>query len=62
MVSFISALIVLIVLLAVGTFLQPLPRACLGSIIMVALINMLKQVMDLRSLWHISLVDAVGVN
>ena len=60
MVSFISAVIVLIVLLALGSFLEPLPRACLGSIIVVALINLLKQALDLKYLWRVSLIDAVG--
>ena len=50
----------LIVLLVVGTLLEPLPRACLGSIIMVALISMMKPVLEVKNLWHVSLIDAVS--
>lgn len=38
---------------------EPLPKACLGCIIMVALIGMLKQVGEVCRLWRISLVDTV---
>ncbi|OQV14592.1 Solute carrier family 26 member 6 [Hypsibius exemplaris] len=58
MVSLVSATIVLIVLVALGRFLEPLPRACLGCIIMVALINMLKGAMEIVRLWKVSLIDA----
>ncbi|XP_055337640.1 LOW QUALITY PROTEIN: pendrin-like [Paramacrobiotus metropolitanus] len=57
-VSYVSAVIVLIVLVALGKYLEPLPRAVLGSVIMVALIGMLKQVTDVVRLWKISLIDA----
>ena len=57
-VSLVSAVIVLVVLVALGRFLQPLPKACLGAIIMVALINMLKGALEVQRLWKISLIDA----
>ena len=57
-VSLVSAGIVLVVLLALGKFLNPLPRACLGAIIMVALLNMLKSVTEVKKLWKVSLIDA----
>lgn len=57
--SIVSALVVLIVLVALGKYLEPLPRAVLGSIIMVALLNMMKQVTEVYRLWRISLIDAV---
>ncbi|OQV14267.1 Pendrin [Hypsibius exemplaris] len=57
-VSLVSAVIVLIVLVALGQFLQPLPMACLGSIIMVALINMMKGALDVQKMWKVSLIDA----
>ncbi|XP_055336088.1 solute carrier family 26 member 6-like [Paramacrobiotus metropolitanus] len=56
-VSIIAALFVLVVLLKLGTLLESLPEACLGSIIMVALINMLKQISEVTKLWSISFVD-----
>ncbi|GAU92774.1 hypothetical protein RvY_04814 [Ramazzottius varieornatus] len=58
LVSLVSAVIILVVLLALGKFLNPLPRACLGAIIMVALINMLKGVLEVKKLWKVSLIDA----
>ena len=58
LVSLISASIMLTVLLLFGKFLEPLPRACLGAVIMVALLNMLKSVTEIKRLWSISLIDA----
>ncbi|GAV08961.1 hypothetical protein RvY_18577 [Ramazzottius varieornatus] len=56
-VSVVAACFVLVVLLALGHLLEPLPEACLGAIIMVALINMLKQVTEIGRLWKVSLID-----
>lgn len=58
-VSIIAASFVLMALFALGPFLEPLPEACLGSIIMVALINMMKQVSEVSRLWSISFIDTV---
>ncbi|OQV17037.1 Sulfate transporter [Hypsibius exemplaris] len=57
LVSVIAAMFVLVVLLALSPFLEPLPEACLGAIIMVALINLMKQVTEAGKLWQISLID-----
>ncbi|OQV17022.1 Pendrin [Hypsibius exemplaris] len=56
-VSIISAAFVMVVLLAMGHLMEPLPKACLGCIIMVALIGMLKQVGVIRKLWKVSAID-----
>ncbi|OQV14262.1 Solute carrier family 26 member 6 [Hypsibius exemplaris] len=58
MVSLVSVIVVLIVLVALGKFLQPLPRACLGAIVMVALIGLLTGVLEVKKLWKVSLIDA----
>ncbi|GAU92773.1 hypothetical protein RvY_04813 [Ramazzottius varieornatus] len=58
LVSLISASIMLTVLLLFGKYLEPLPRACLGAVIMVALLNMLMSVTEVRRFWRVSLVDA----
>lgn len=38
---------------------EPLPRACLGSIVMIAVLRILEQVVGLVHLWRISFVDWV---
>lgn len=60
LVSIVSALLVLIVLVALGKYLEPLPRAVLGSVIMVSLLTMLNQLTEIYRLWKISLIDAVS--
>ncbi|XP_055336068.1 solute carrier family 26 member 6-like [Paramacrobiotus metropolitanus] len=56
-VSLVQSTIVLVVILALGPLLQPLPRACLGGIVMVAVIHLLEQAVELVHLWKISFVD-----
>ncbi|GAV08959.1 hypothetical protein RvY_18575 [Ramazzottius varieornatus] len=56
-VSLVQCTIVLIVILALGPLLEPLPRPVLGAIVMVSLFHLLEQVAELYHLWKISFVD-----
>ncbi|GAU96812.1 hypothetical protein RvY_08199 [Ramazzottius varieornatus] len=56
-VSLVQCLIVLIVIVALGKYLEPLPHPCLGAIVMVSVLKLMMQVLELRKLWTISLVD-----
>ncbi|OQV19501.1 putative Solute carrier family 26 member 6 [Hypsibius exemplaris] len=57
-VSIFAAGLMLIVLLFLGNLLEALPKACLGCIIAVALIGMLKDIWLVRKLGKISAIDA----
>ena len=47
------------VMLALGKFLEPLPKPCLGAIVMVSVLHLLAQVVQLHKLWKLSLYDWV---
>ena len=60
-VSIVSCAVILIVILALGFLLEPLPKACLASIIVVALTGLLGQVTEIPKLWKVSAVDTVSL-
>ncbi|XP_071961597.1 prestin-like [Antedon mediterranea] len=53
----ISAILILIVLVAIGPFFESLPNCCLAAIVVVALRGMFRQFLDLRTLWQVSTID-----
>ncbi|KAM9319254.1 solute carrier family 26 member 9 [Gastrophryne carolinensis] len=55
--SFFVMMVVMITMLALGTYLQPLPKAVLGALIAVNLKNSLKQLSDPFYLWKKSKLD-----
>ncbi|ERL84981.1 hypothetical protein D910_02404, partial [Dendroctonus ponderosae] len=57
--SIVSCLILLVILLWVGPFFEPLPRAVLAGVIVVALKGMLLQVLEFWKFWKLSKVDAL---
>ncbi|OWA54520.1 Solute carrier family 26 member 6, partial [Hypsibius exemplaris] len=57
MVSVVQCAIVAVVIGALGQYMEPLPRACLGAIVMVSVLKLLFQIVQLVRLWHLSLVD-----
>ena len=59
-VSLVQCVIVLIVIVALGKYLEPLPHPCLGAIVMVSVLKLMFQVLELKKLWTISLVDWVS--
>ena len=56
-VSFVSGIIVLVSLLAIGPFFSVLPKALLSAVIAVNLRGMFKQFHELKPLWNFSKVD-----
>jgi solute carrier family 26, other len=58
---FIGAIIILVVILVVGPLFEPLPKACLASIIVVALRGLLLQVKDLLKYWKFSKIEFVSI-
>ncbi|XP_026511033.1 solute carrier family 26 member 9-like [Terrapene carolina triunguis] len=59
MASFFVALVVMITMLALGIYLNPLPKAVLGALIAVNLKNSLKQLADPFYLWKKSKLDCL---
>ncbi|RNA41759.1 solute carrier family 26 member 6-like, partial [Brachionus plicatilis] len=57
LVTIIASSVVLTVMLWLGPFLEQLPKACLGSIIVAALLNLLLQVRDLPYYWRLDRLD-----
>ncbi|KAL4645972.1 solute carrier family 26 member 6-like isoform X1 [Arapaima gigas] len=57
--SAISAIVILIILLKIGELFEQLPKAVLAAIILVNLHGMMKQFMDIRSLWRTNRVDMI---
>ncbi|KAF3859634.1 hypothetical protein F7725_022033 [Dissostichus mawsoni] len=57
-----SAIIVMIVTLAVGFLLEPLPKSVLGAVVIVNLKGMLMQVREVPYLWKRDKPDCVGFN
>ncbi|XP_058805489.1 solute carrier family 26 member 6-like isoform X2 [Phymastichus coffea] len=57
--SIISCLILLVILLWIGPFFEPLPRCVLASIIVVALKGMLVQAKELAKFWKMSKIDGI---
>ncbi|XP_046815512.1 sulfate transporter isoform X1 [Vespa crabro] len=57
--SIVSCSILLIILLWIGPFFEPLPRCILASIIVVALKGMLQQATQLIKFWKLSKSDAI---
>ncbi|XP_066247895.1 prestin-like [Euwallacea similis] len=57
--SLVSCLILLVILLWIGPFFEPLPTAVLASVIIVALKGMLWQVLDFWTFWKLSKIDAL---
>ncbi|CAB3368392.1 Hypothetical predicted protein [Cloeon dipterum] len=54
-----SLIIIVFILLWVADFFEPLPRAVLASIIVVALRSILLQILDLPSFWRLSRADGI---
>ncbi|CAF0714401.1 unnamed protein product [Brachionus calyciflorus] len=59
LVTLIASSVVLTVMLWLGPFLEQLPKACLGSIIIAALVNLLLQVKDIPYYWKLDKLDFV---
>ncbi|PSN43443.1 Prestin [Blattella germanica] len=57
--SLVSCLLLLIVLLWVGPFFEPLPRCVLAVVVVSTLIRMLLQVTEVRSIWKLSKLEAL---
>ncbi|OXU22031.1 hypothetical protein TSAR_012510 [Trichomalopsis sarcophagae] len=57
--SIVSCLILLVILLWIGPFFEPLPRCILASIIVVALKGMLVQAKELAKFWKLSKIDGI---
>ncbi|XP_018008724.1 solute carrier family 26 member 6 isoform X1 [Hyalella azteca] len=55
----VSAFVILWVLLFVGPIFEVLPKACLASIIVVALKEMIMKVFDMIAMWKVSKVDSM---
>jgi MFS superfamily sulfate permease-like transporter len=55
----IASILVLIVCLAIGPLFSTLPKACLAAIIVVALKNMLLQILQVPQLYKTSKLEAV---
>ncbi|XP_077978000.1 prestin-like [Glandiceps talaboti] len=55
--AFVNCIVILVVLLALGPLFEALPKAVLGSIVVVALKGMFKQCADLPVLWRTSKSD-----
>ena len=53
LVTFISSGIILAVLLWISPLLEMLPKACLGSIIIAAIISLFKQFSDIKYYWNL---------
>nr|XP_039260469.1 solute carrier family 26 member 6-like [Styela clava] len=56
-VGLIAAAIILLVLLVIGPLFSSIPKACLASIICVAMKGMLKRALALKDLWKVSKLD-----
>jgi MFS superfamily sulfate permease-like transporter len=56
-VGFLAAIVVLIVILAVGPLFRTLPNSCLAAIIVTAMKNMLLQTKQLPILWRINKLE-----
>jgi MFS superfamily sulfate permease-like transporter len=59
LVSIIASIIVMMVMLWISPLLETLPKACLGSIIIAAIINILKQLKDLPHYWRVDKIDFI---
>lgn len=55
----IGSILVIFVILWIAPYLSALPQCCLGSIIVVACIEMLHQMKELKNLWRTSKIDFV---
>lgn len=53
----VSCVLLLVVLLAIGPYFRTLPNCVLAAIIIVALRGMFLQILDLKKLWSMSLID-----
>lgn len=58
-VTIVASMVVLSVMLWISPLLQTLPTACLGSIIIAALISLLKQIKDIPYYWKLDKLDFV---
>ncbi|XP_055346340.1 solute carrier family 26 member 10-like [Paramacrobiotus metropolitanus] len=56
-VSMVHCTIILIVIVALGRFLEPLPHACLGAIVMISVVKLIAQIVQLVALLKVSLID-----
>ena len=52
-----SSILVLLVILFIGPLFEALPKAILGSLIVVALKGMFMQFLDLKKLWRVDKID-----
>jgi len=59
LVTLIASCIIALVLLFLSPLLEALPKACLGSIIIAALINLFKQFKDLDKYWKLDKIDFI---
>jgi MFS superfamily sulfate permease-like transporter len=57
MVSLVSSAFVLLVCLAAGPLIEPLPSSSLGAIVIVALLPVFKRLAELKLLWHLNKWD-----
>ncbi|XP_072379811.1 prestin-like [Diabrotica undecimpunctata] len=58
-VTVVSSLLLIITLLWIGPFFEPLPRSVLGSVIVISLRGMMMQAVELIKFWKLSKLDAV---
>lgn len=59
LVTIIASMVVMTVMMWFSPLLETLPKACLGSIIIAALVNLLKQVRDIPYYWRLDKLDFV---
>lgn len=59
LVSVVSAILLIITLLSIGPFFEPLPRSVLASVIVVSLKGMLMQITHVVKFWRLSKLDAI---
>ena len=57
LVTIIASFIIALVLLFLSPLLETLPKACLGSIIIAAILNLFKQFQDLDKYWKLDKID-----
>ncbi|OQV21883.1 Sulfate transporter [Hypsibius exemplaris] len=58
-VSIVSASLIFLVITVLGPLLEPVPKACLGCIVVIALIPMILKIMEVGNLWKVSRLEAV---
>ena len=61
MVSIVAASLIVLVITVLGPLLEPVPKACLGNIVVVALSPTILRITEVADLWKISKLEAVSV-